>query len=274
MCRVLGSVAAEPVSLRHELLEADNPLIRQAEKHDSGWGLSVYKRGEGGQPRCMRFTEAAHADDAFRAATECRGRMFNVHVRRATVGGLTPENTHPFCLGNYSFSHNGTVQNYARLLMGDDVAPPHGETDSEVLFNFLMRDYDPARPIEMLRHMVSSAIATGPFSGLNFLFSDGEKLYAYRLGVFELHWLARPGQLLVASERLTDDESWHDVRQDVLLVLDPADPDEPHAERLVGDTALASAQFEEFEDGSHLSGAERGAFAAERAARTTAATAE
>ncbi|MEA2471994.1 MAG: hypothetical protein QOE38_2993, partial [Thermoleophilaceae bacterium] len=25
MCRVLGSVAAEPVSLRHELLEAANP---------------------------------------------------------------------------------------------------------------------------------------------------------------------------------------------------------------------------------------------------------
>ena len=271
MCRVLGCVAAEPVSLRRELLEADNPLIRQAEKHDSGWGLSVYKRGEGAQPRCMRFTEAAHADDASRVATECSGRMFNVHVRRATVGGLTPENTHPFCLGNYSFSHNGTVKNYSRLLLGDDVAPPQGDTDSEVLFNFLMRDYDPADPIGSLRGMVEAAIETGPFSGLNFLFSDGEKLFAYRLGVFELHWLARPGQLLVSSERLTEDEPWHDVRQDVLLVLDPSDPEEPHAERLVGDAGVARAQIEEFEDGSELTGAERGAFAAERAARTAAA---
>ena len=40
MCRVLGSVAAEPVSLRHELLEAANPLIR-ATNGDSGWGMAA-----------------------------------------------------------------------------------------------------------------------------------------------------------------------------------------------------------------------------------------
>ena len=45
------------------------------------------------------------------------------------------------------------------------------------------------------------AVERSPFCGLNFLFSDGERLYAYRLGLFELHWLARPGQLLVSSER-------------------------------------------------------------------------
>ena len=33
----------------------------------------------------------------------------------------------------------------------------------------------------------------GPLSALNFLFSDGEHLYAYRLGVFELHWLRATG---------------------------------------------------------------------------------
>ena len=45
-----------------------------------------------------------------------RGRIFNVHVRRATMGGLTLENTHPFCLGSYSFGHNGTILRYPRLL--------------------------------------------------------------------------------------------------------------------------------------------------------------
>jgi hypothetical protein len=109
------------------------------------------------------------------------------------------------------------------------------------------------------------------FSGVNFLFSDGERLYAYRLGIFELHWLARPGQLLVASERITD-EQWHDVRQDVLLTLDPDDLEEPHAERLVGDAAVAAASIEKFEEGSELRGSERGAFAEERAARLATAS--
>jgi hypothetical protein len=33
------------------------------------------------------------------------------------------------------------------------------------------------------------------------------------------------------------------VRQDVLLVLDPHDPEAPHAERLVGDDLLARADI-------------------------------
>jgi hypothetical protein len=57
------------------------------------------------------------------------------------------------------------------------------------------------------------------------------------------------------------------VQQDVLLVLDPEDVEEPHAERLVGDDVVARAHIQKFHDGSELQGAERGRFAAERAAR-------
>src|SRR4051794_40911154 len=96
MCRVFGCVAAEPISVRHDLLEAENPLIRQSEDHDSGWGMAVYKRADGEEPTCVRFPDAAHRDAEFLEAADLQGRIFNVHVRRATMGGLTPENTHPF----------------------------------------------------------------------------------------------------------------------------------------------------------------------------------
>jgi predicted glutamine amidotransferase len=268
MCRVFGCVAAEPVSIRHELLEAENPMIRQSEEHDSGWGMAVYARADGAEPECVRFPQAAHTDGDFLKATDLRGRIFNVHVRGATMGGLTLQNTHPFCLGNYSFGHNGTVLEFPKLLE-PGVRPPRGDTDSEALFNLLMRDFDPGEPVESLRGAMGVAAARSPFSGLNFLFGDGERLYAYRLGIFELHWLPRPGQLLVASERVTD-EPWHSVQQDVLLVLDPDDLEEPHAERLLGDEAVARADIRKFEEGAGLRGARRGAFAAERAARMTA----
>ena len=215
MCRVFGCVAAEPASIRYELLEADNPMIRQSEEHDSGWGMAVYERGDGSQPQLVRFPEAAYVDGDFRGATGTEGRIFNVHVRRATMGGLTLD-------------------------------PPGS-----------------------LRRAMTTVVDRSPFSGLNFLFSDGECLYAYRLGIFELHWLARPGQLLVSSEKLTD-EPWHTVQQDVLLVLDPDDLEEPHAERLLGEEVVARAEIRKFQEGAGLRGAERGAFAAERAARQTA----
>jgi predicted glutamine amidotransferase len=184
------------------------------------------------------------------------------------MGGLSEENTHPFCLGSYSFSHNGTLLDYPRL-MDRGVRQPKGDTDSEHLFNFLMRDFDDGDPVSSLRAGIAAVADCTPFDGLNFIFSDGEWLFAYRLGRFELHWLARPGRLLVASEKLTA-EAWHTVQQDVLLVLDPRDPTEPHAERLLGDEAVARADIRRFEDGVGLRGAERGAFAAERAAKVSA----
>jgi len=270
MCRVFGCVAAEPVSIRHELVEARNPLIRQSEDHDSGWGMAVYERADGCEPLLIRFPEAAYADGEFLSATSQRGRIFNVHVRRATMGDLSLENTHPFALSSYTLGHNGTIVRYPRLLE-PGVRRPRGDTDSEYLFNLLMSDYDPAEPASSLRKAITKAVERSPFSGVNVLFSDGERLYAYRLGLFDLHWLARPGQLLVASEMLTD-EPWHCVQQDVLLTLDPDDLEEPHAERLLGDELLAQAEIRKIDQAPHLRGAERGAAAAERA-RTAAAAA-
>jgi predicted glutamine amidotransferase len=270
MCRVLGCVASEPVSIRHELMDAGNPLIRQSEEHDSGWGMAVYDRAEGAPPHCRRFPVAAHRDAAFEDATRARGRIFNAHLRRATMGGLARENTHPFCLDTYSFGHNGTVLRYPRLL-DDGVPAPQGETDSEHLFNLLMSHYDRGAPVASLRRAIATAVERSPFSGLNFLFSDGERLFAYRLGIFELHWLARPGQLLVASEKVTD-EPWHSVQQDVLLTLDPEDLEEPHAERLLGDALVERAEVRRIDRNPSLRGAKRGAVAAERARTAAAAT--
>ena len=265
MCRVFGCVAEDPISVRHDLVEAENPLIRQAEEHDSGWGMAVYRRADGEDPRCFRFPEAAHQDDAFIDATNLKGRMFNVHVRRATMGGLTEENTHPFCLGPYSFGHNGTIMRFPKLIEAG-VRKPHGQTDSEHFFNFLIRDFDPGHARRCLRHAVREVIKRSPFSGINFLFSDGERLYAYKLGIFQLHWAARDGALVVSSEKLTENERWHSVHDDVLLTLDPHDLDEPHAEALVGDAWVRRAEIVPMEDGKHLRGEERGDFAATRAA--------
>ena len=181
------------------------------------------------------------------------------------MGGLALENTHPFCLGSYSFGHNGTILRYPRLLEHPSVPPPRGDTDSEAFFNFLMTIYDAGDPIGSLRRADRarrwsarrSAASTSSSPTATACSPTGS-------GLFELHWLHRPGQLLVASERVTD-EQWHTVQQDVLLVLDPDDLDEPHAERLIGDELLERAQVQKVDTQAHLRGEARGAAAAERA---------
>ena len=151
MCRVLGSVAAEPVSLRHELLEAANPLIRPS-NGDDGWGMASYLRAEGEEPTCNRFPTAAASTAGANGHDNCadaRARLHNVHVRKATVGDCTPENTHPFCLGPYSFSHNGTVRHIAKLF-DPSIGAPAGTTDSEHLFRLVMHHLDSSDPVEGL----------------------------------------------------------------------------------------------------------------------------
>jgi len=120
-----------------------------------------------------------------------------------------------------------------------------------------------------MRRTILEAISTGPFSGLNFLFSDGERLYAYNLGVFELAWAARPDRLLVSSEEIGPGP-WHPLSQDVLVTLDPEALEDPHAERLIGDDALERAEIVR-EQNRELRGEARGAFAARRAERLVAA---
>src|SRR5215212_10196789 len=242
MCRMLGCVSQDRTSLRHELLDAERPLLHSDEPGDEGWGLAVYPHGDGEQPTCTRCPDGAASATG---AADQRGRILMAHVRRATRGELTHDNTHPCCLGEYAFCHSGTLGSHERLMGLADGAGPRGQTDSERLFHRLLREVDPApdKVVDGLRRAVSAAATCGPLTALNFLFADGEHLYAYRLGAYELHWLSREGEVLVGSERITD-EMWHDVRQDVLLVLSPGD-DEPHAERLLGDAGVAKVEFVE-----------------------------
>ena len=255
--------------------------MRQSEQHDSGWGSAYYSDGE---PDIRRFPLAAHADESFDEVTSGRAQLIMVHVRRATIGGLKLENTHPFNRGPYTYCHNGTILKAARLESLAD-RPPAGDTDSERFFNMLMTRFDRDDVVGSLRRAVEAVCERCGFSALNFLFCDGRRLYAYRFGIYRLYWLVRNLDLdadtrthyhlhlerpsgehlaLVASEQLTDDEPWEEFAQDELLICDPDDPDHPRIERLLGDRA-EGIEFVPL-DAGELSGAERGKWAAQRAA--------
>jgi predicted glutamine amidotransferase len=282
MCRLFGAAATAPVSICFELLEASNPLIDQSLRHDSGWGIASYADGD---PAIERFAQAAHADPGFNEAARANGRLFLVHVRRATIGGLKLENTHPFSRRNYTYCHNGTILAPGLLRELSD-RDPAGETDSESFFTVLMSQLEPDDVVGSLRRTVEAVCERCRFSALNFLFCDGRRLYAYRLGIYQLYWLVRNLDLdadtrthyhlhlerprgehvvLVSSEKLTDDEPWGQFDQDQLLICDPADPDHPRIQRLIGDRA-DEVEFVPLDALDNLTGAERGLWAAQRAA--------
>ena len=77
----------------------------------------------------------------------------------------------------------------------------------------------------------------------------------------------------MASEKVTD-EPWHSVQQDVLLVLDPDDLVEPHAERLLGDETVSGGEHPARWTSSRTCAARSAARAAEARAREAAAATE
>ena len=151
MCRVFGCVAAEPVSIRHELLEAENPLIRQSEDHDSGWGMAVYERADGAEPRAAsafprpptRTTSSWRPHDARAASSTstCAAR------RWAGSRSRTPIRSASATTRSATTARSCAI----RACSSPACAVPTGDTDSEHLFNFLMRDFDPGAPVESLR---------------------------------------------------------------------------------------------------------------------------
>ena len=116
-----------------------------------------------------------------------------------------------------------------------------------------MTIYDSSHPVESLRRAVHTTVQRSPISGLNFLFAGRRPAVRLPTGPLRIALAEAAEQLLVASERVTD-EDWHTVQQDVLLVLDPDDLDGPHAERLIGDELVADTRIRRIDAQAHLRG--------------------
>ena len=86
--------------------------------------------------------------DPFGLTIEVRASPLLVsHVRRKTVGETSLVNTHPFERGRWVFAHNGTVEDVAWLraqTSRERLAEVRGETDSELLFAWLLTRLDDA----------------------------------------------------------------------------------------------------------------------------------
>jgi predicted glutamine amidotransferase len=140
MCRLFALAATEPVRAAFWLLEAPDSLAEQSRRNPDGYGLATF--GPEG-PEVEKEPVAAYADADFRReAAERVSRTFLAHVRYASVGAHTLENTHPFLQDGRVFAHNGHIGGLDALeaRLGDDRALVRGDTDSERFFALVTRE--------------------------------------------------------------------------------------------------------------------------------------
>ena len=90
---------------------------------------------------------AAYEDQEFaREAREVSSRTFVAHVRYASNGGVTMNNTHPFEQAGRLFAHNGVIGGVPALEreLGESMSLVAGETDSERFFALITREIERA----------------------------------------------------------------------------------------------------------------------------------
>jgi len=134
------SGGANQVQATFWLLDAPTSLVALSETQPDGVGLGTFNPD--GTPWVYRKPVAANRSQTFIAdAHEVRSRTFLAHIRHATAGQPTIENTHPFEQHGRLFAHNGVIGGLPKLRerLGEHAALVGGSTDSELYFTLMTK---------------------------------------------------------------------------------------------------------------------------------------
>ncbi len=160
-------------------------------QHKDGWGIAFFDENDA---RILKDTASASQSQwvQFVEQQELRSTFVISHIRLATDGAIATKNTQPFgreMAGRmHVFAHNGHVPGIKSLnRFKSDLFRPIGVTDSEVAFCALL---DRIRPIwndpdtipdlqARLRVIADFASDLGQFGPANFLYCDGDVLFAH-----------------------------------------------------------------------------------------------
>jgi predicted glutamine amidotransferase len=183
MCRLFGlSASPHRVHASFWLLEAPDSLVAQSTRNPDGTGLGTFD--DAGHPVLDKAPLPAYADPAFtREARHVSSTTFVSHIRYATTGGRSVENTHPFTIDGRIFAHNGVIGGLDQLevRLGDDLRLVHGDTDSERFFALVAKETRAAGDVGAgIAAAVRWVAASLPLYSLNFVLTTGTELWAFR----------------------------------------------------------------------------------------------
>jgi predicted glutamine amidotransferase len=235
MCRLFGLTSGTvPTRVTFWLLDAPDSLEVQSHRNADGSGIGFFDAA--GAPVLDKQPEPAFSDEEFvREAREAKSATFIAHVRWATAGGRTVQNTHPFAMQGRIMAHNGGIGELPRLeeQLGSYASLVLGDTDSERYFALITKQTeahggDVGAGITAAASWIAEHL---PVSSLNTIVAAPGELWALRYpAAHALHILERPAgpelhvrsatssmhapalkdapSVVVASEELDGESGW------------------------------------------------------------------
>lgn len=196
MARLIGYMANRRDRLR-DAFRQERDAINGYAGERRAWGIGFYQGDEVLHKK--QPTADGEPVDWDNVARDVRTDCAIAHVRHATVGGFSVDNTHPFRFRHWLFAHVGTLAladgQQAKLL---ESLPDYlrrnirGHTDSELFLHLILASlhdagvietYDPDRGavLDALREAtakVDAASKEGETSELNCILTNGRQAYA------------------------------------------------------------------------------------------------
>jgi len=207
------------------------PAKAKTPGHKDGWGILTYDKGKPrylGREPSDPFNGSGY-DHAIGEIGEIQPQIILGHLRKASCGEHSIENTQPFLNSKWSFAHNGTIYSPGLKRIAD-------ENDSRAYFRTLL---DTVRnpniesalvtTMKKIRHGISlNSDATGQtYSSLTFLLTDGIAIYALRdfsdeteRDYYTMYYRLFQNGIVFCQQKIIDGE-WEEIPNKTLAAYHP-----------------------------------------------------
>lgn len=252
MCRLVAYLGERETSLSSLALEPEHSLLVQSYApremlsgvvNADGFGAGWYAPEVDEEPAVYRSMRSMWADRGFASvAPKISSRAVFAALRNATPGLPVDESgVPPFASGRFAFMHNGAIDDFRKTAMrplretltGERYSGLLGVSDSETIFACLLDRLDRGLDLReaalaTIRLVSEVCGGLGTKATLNLAVTDGEGMVFTRHsteGPDNSLYLIEdggsfPGAVVVASERLDEDEKWLAVPERSLLLVD------------------------------------------------------
>ena len=253
MCQLLGMNCATPTDITFSF-RGFSQRAGITSDHSDGFGIAFFE-----DKACRLFVDNQSAVESPIADLvrnyPIKSRNVIAHIRKATQGKITLENSHPFVRElwgrQWIFAHNGDLHDFQPELTGRFT--PVGNTDSELAFCYLLDQfvekfgYTPPTLEQVFTLLEQLAPKIAEFGTFNYCLSNGQALFSY--ATTKLHWIVRefpfqPARLIdldvevdfsdvttpedrvavITTEPLTQNEEWQAYQAGEMILFQNGKP--------------------------------------------------
>lgn len=221
MCELFGVSSQRKLELNELLWE----FFSHGVNHPNGWGMAFFY---GKAVSLEKQPESSHKSVYLKQRLQSRVEADHMiaHIRLATRGNITYENSHPFVMRDnsdrtWTLAHNGTI--FDCDLLNPFAHVQQGQTDSERILSYIVSRMNEA--IEKKKELsqqerfelVDKVICEiTPENKVNLLLYDGELMYVHTNYKNSLYSRQKSGAVIISTTPL-DHHVWESVPMNTLI---------------------------------------------------------